>query len=332
MLTVEGQKSIVEVQEIKINLDAAPKDRWKPLMGHEKEINELLGYYLEDFEGAEVIFEMIKSYKDYWIPKSYQDEIEFISTISDFSSDQVLVANLYYDILKSYFGCTAFALETGDSLFHARNLDWHTENGILGKYTTVFDYQKNGTTLFKAVGWKGFVGVLSGMKPKNFSVTLNAILSNDAPIIAYPISFHLRDVLDGCANYSEARKSLETKEIASDCLLLLSGIKENEFAVIERTPTRFATRKGTDSIVVTNDYKLLEDSGKSSVDNILSTTSCGRFDRATELLRENSMSSIDHCLDVLKDESVQMNITVQQMVFDNRSGELKVFIPPNNYT
>ncbi|MEO0340608.1 MAG: C45 family peptidase [Bacteroidota bacterium] len=314
----------MEVQEMIINLDDHPKNRWSPVKGYEKEINELLGYYLKDLEGAAVVFDLIKTYADTFISQAYQEEIAFIAEVSDFSKEEVLVANLYYDILKSYFGCTAYAIDNRKELFHARNLDWHTENGLLSKYTTIFNFQKAGTTLFKSVGWKGFVGVLSGMKPQRFSVTLNAILSNDLPEIAYPISFFLRDVLEQCTDFAEAKQSLETKPIASDCLLLLSGISPNEFVVIERTPKRFATRAGENHIVVTNDYKILDNQVKPETGNILSSTSCGRYDRAANLLNTHMPVSIGDCLRVLQDGKVQMGITVQQMVFENRSGEMRV--------
>ena len=104
-----------------INLDDKPKDRWRHLRGCEVEINELLGYYLKDLEGVAVVFDLIKTYADAFIPQAYQEEIAYIAEISHFSKEEVLAANLYYDILKSYFGCTAFAVDIGKELFHARN-------------------------------------------------------------------------------------------------------------------------------------------------------------------------------------------------------------------
>lgn len=306
-----------------INLDLPPNERWNFLINYKSEINELLQYYLNDFEGGEFIFESIGGYKKEIISKEYLEEIEFISSISNFSPDQVLIANLYYDILKFYFGCTAFAVENNGNVLHSRNLDWWTENNILSDFSKIFLYQKNGKTIYKTVGWVGFVGALSGTKPKKFSLTLNAVLSNDNPEIALPVSFLLRDILNSANSFEEAKEKLEQTTIASDCLILLSGTDTNEMVVIERTPTRYATRTTKNKyICVTNDYKKLENNTKE--ESLLQSTSCNRFNRTQELLEKEIPTNPDKCFAILKDENVMMGITVQQMVFNNRTGEIEL--------
>jgi acid ceramidase/N-acylethanolamine-hydrolysing acid amidase len=187
----------------------------------------------------------------------------------------------------------------------------------------IFDYQKEGKTVFKTVGWPGFVGALSGIKPQKFAITLNAVLSEDQAALALPISFVLRDVLETCDSFSAAKTALENTPIICDCLLLLSGTKSNEKVVIERTPKRTETRMSEeDFIVATNDYKQLQNGHVAG--NILQATSCGRFDTATKLLRENKVQHEQQCLDVLQNENVMMGITVQQMVFTVNTGEIKL--------
>ena len=312
-----------------VNLDLPVKERWSFLFDYKTEINELLQYYLNDFEGGEFIFDSIGEYKKKIISSDYLEEIEFISSISDFSADQVLIANLYYDVLKFYFGCTAFAIERNNNIIHSRNLDWWTENNILSKYSKIFLFQKNGKTLYKTVGWIGFIGALSGTKPDKFSLTLNAVLSNDSPEIALPVSFLLRDVLNSANSFEEAKEKLERTTIASDCLILLSGTQANEMVVIERTPTRHATRFAENGfIIVTNDYKKLENNTKE--ESVLQATSCGRYNRAQELLLNELPTDFDQCFEILKDENVMMGITVQQMVFKNKSGEIKLIKTGDN--
>ena len=310
-------------EEYIINLDLPAAKRWLFLVDHKDEINELLQCYLSDFEGADFIFESIDDYKKHVVSKEFLEEIEFIASISKFSPDQVLIANLYYDILKFYMGCTAFAVENKGSILHARNLDWHTQNNLLSKHSKTFDFQRNGKTIFKTVGWLGFIGALSGVKPGKFSLTLNAVFSNDSPEIAAPVSFFLRDILDLSSSFEDAKERLEQTNIASDCLILLSGIKSNEMAVIERTPKRFATRLSENGFVtVTNDYKQLENS--ISQQSTLQSTSCQRYERTQELLNTKKATNLDECLLILKDEKVMMDITVQQMVFNNKTGEIKL--------
>ena len=321
----------MNIKEHIVNLDLPAEHRWDFLSDYHDEIDDLLECYLNDFEGAELIFESIDMYKELVIPQDYIKEASSIAAISKFSENEVFIANLYYDVLKFYFGCTAFAVTNESTVLHARNLDWHTENNLLSEHTRIFNYQRGGRTIFKTVGWVGFIGALSGIKPGSFSVTLNAVLSNDSPEIAYPISFLLRDVLDVCSNYEQALQKLQETTIASDCLLLLSGISSNEKAVIERTPKRQATRFSTGStIVVTNDYKELDNNETS--ESILQSTSCGRFDRASELINNNGIMNSSDCIKVLQDQNVMMGITVQQMCFNNTTGEIVVLKNAGNTT
>jgi acid ceramidase len=304
-----------------VNLDLPPSKRWEFLADYKNEIDELLHYYLTDFEGADLIFTGIGQYKKNIISQEYLEEIDYIASISRFSPDQVLIANLYYDILKFYLGCTAFATENNGTILHSRNLDWHTENNLLSKHSKIFDFQRQGKTVFKTVGWLGFIGALSGIKPGKFSLTLNAVLSNDSPEIALPVSFLLRDILDSSGSFEQAKTALENTVIASDCLILLSGTEASEMAVIERTPKRFSTRTSNNgSIIVTNDYKQLENN--TSGESILQSTSCGRYDRAEQLINTHFPKDSKDCLEILKDDDVMMNITVQQMVFNTKTGDI----------
>ena len=308
-----------------VNLDLPPEQRWQFLAECRFEMDELLQYYLNDFEEIEYIQEAIKHYRAAVISEEINREVEYISSISKFSSDEIMIANLYYDILKFYFGCTGIALYNRETVFHARNLDWHTENNLLAKHTQVFNFQKSGQTIFKTVGWPGFVGALSGTKPGKFSVSLNAILSDDQPEIAYPVSFLIRDVLNTQESFETAKSVLSQTEIVGDCLLLLSGVAKDELVVIERTPKRFEIREAVNNrIVVTNDYRKLEQSTVSNTNSILQETSCTRYDRSLELLNLKAPSSNQDCLQILSDENIKMGITVQQMAFNNITGELEV--------
>ncbi|MEN7549428.1 C45 family autoproteolytic acyltransferase/hydrolase [Rapidithrix thailandica] len=311
------------MEEHIVNLDLPVDKRWDFLRVYKEEMDALLECYLNDFRSAEYLFDSIHQYKQELVTFTYLEEIEFISSFSKFSTTEVLIANLYYDILKFYFGCTAFAVNHEDTILHARNLDWHTENNLLSRHSRIFNFQENGKTLFKTVGWAGFLGALSGVKPGKFSLTLNAVESDEPPEVAYPISFLLRDVLELSNSFQDAKEKLEKITIACDCLILLSGVTPDEKVVIERTPKRYATR-GTqeDFIVVTNDYKTLGNNVLTDDSSLLQATSCGRYDRAIELLQRAKPESAGECLHLLQDDKVQMEITVQQMVFNNKTGDV----------
>lgn len=314
------------METITINLDLPPEERWAFASAYRKDINELIACYLKDIEDYEVLFEeMIDAYRETFIPADYLKEIETLADCCDYSFNQVLFANLYYDMVKFAFACTAYACWTGDSIWHARNLDWWTENDALKKHTKLFNYTKGGRTVFQSVGWVGFAGVLSGFKPGHFALTLNAIVSEEAPNIAKPITFLLRELLEGDYSFETAQRALEETEIVCDCLLLLSGTRPDELLVIERTPTQSATRHAADGcIVVTNDYKAFSALEVAS-GTVLNTTSCGRFDQTQALLRQGFPSTAEACYRILNHEQVKMGITVQQMVFNTQQHRLQIF-------
>jgi hypothetical protein len=91
---------------------------------------------------------------------------------------------------------------------------------------------------YELVSWPGYIGALSGLAPGRFAVTLNAAISRERPSITRPVVLLIRPVLEACGTYCEALELLQRTPIAADCLLLLTGTRAGEMAVIERTSTR----------------------------------------------------------------------------------------------
>lgn len=312
------------METITINLDLPPRQRWHFAAQYAQEINEIIACYWIDIEDyVELLEEYLEEYKAHFIAPAFLEEIEGLAEHCAYSAQQILIANLYYDIVKFAFACTAFAVEVEGSVWHGRNLDWWTENEVLKKYTKLFQFTRGGQVVFESVSWMGFVGVLSGMQPQAFSVTLNAIVSEETPNIGKPVAFLLREVLEEKHSFEEAQQLLEKTSLISDCLLLLAGTKASELCVIERTPTQHSTRIASNkSIVVTNDYKSLE--VDSDNQNVLKDTSCGRYEQAQFLIEQSPPKDAAACFDVLNDKEVKMTITVQQMVFNARLGKVVV--------
>ncbi|MGH1336513.1 MAG: C45 family autoproteolytic acyltransferase/hydrolase [Aureispira sp.] len=305
---------------LEINLDLPPQERWHFAAQYTQEINEIIACYWVDIEDyLELIEVYLEDYKTVFISKDFWEEIKGLAKYCAYTADQILIANLYYDIVKFAFACTAFAVEVNGHIYHARNLDWWTENDVLKTHTKIFKFTRAGKTIFQSVGWIGFVGVLSGMKPNAFSVTLNAIVSDEVPNMGKPIAFLLREVLEGTYTFQQAKTILEETTLIGDCLLLLAGVKREELCVIERTPTQKVTRTTQETfILVTNDYKgMVQDSKNQSA---LKETSCGRYEQTKFLLEQRTPSGAKACFDVLSDKDVKMTITVQQMVFNTSLG------------
>lgn len=318
-----------QIPVVDVDLTRPPSERWRPLLPFVEPAKQLLAMYLTDLGGLTQFEPIIPLYREACVEPEYAAELAAIAAMADLSENEVLVGNLYYDAIKLVLGCTAFAVDTPNGPLHARNLDWWTENGLLSQHTLITNF-RNGATepLFQSVGWPGYIGTLSGLAPGRFAITMNAVLSTDPPALAQPIPFVLRTVCEKASSFTEAVDMLTTAELASDCLLLVTGTRRQEMVVIERTPTRAATRYPQSGyIVVANDYQALDAIDAHDTGQELQATSCGRYERAHALLSEELPQDAAACFKVLNDAWIKMRITVQQMVMSAALGSLDVGLP-----
>jgi len=278
--------------------------------------------YARELGGAESLRSLIGSYCDEFVEPRYAEEMAAIARIIGVSEEEVLIGNLYYDALKFVFSCSSFSVDTPTGPLHARNLDWWSENRALSRHTVIYNFHGAPAGPFQTVGWPGFLGVLSGMAPKRFAVTLNAVLSKEPPMLAPPVVLVMRSVFESSRSYEEAIEVLSSAKIASDCLFLITGPRAGQMAVIERTPTRAAVRNPEDGrIVVTNDYRVLRDVWIPE-DEEGRPTSCARYDRVAELLTARLPERPAESFDILDDAGVKNSLTVQQMAMSASLGVL----------
>lgn len=319
----------MSLPELHIDRSLPALERWQPLHRFTAQAKELLTIYLGDLGGIEQFGGMLTAYRDAFIEPEYAAELAAIAAIMGVSEEEALIGNLYYDAIKLVIGCTAFAVDTDAGPLHARNLDWWTDNGLLARDSIIVNYSQSAASRpFRAVSWPGYIGVLSGMAPGRFAITLNAVLSYDPPALAQPVTFLLRSVFETARTFDEAVDRLVSTEIASDCLILVTGTRQGEMAVIERTPTRAAVRWPKDGyIVVANEYVSLDNTAAQAVEQPLQVTSEDRYCRTTMLLAQYVPQDIAGCFAILCDPAVQMRITVQQMVMSASCNLLDVRVP-----
>lgn len=316
----------MSVPRIRVDLGDPPSERWRALAPFVREAREMTESYLKDLGDSALWASLVDAYRMAFVPPDIGAEVEAIAAMIDKTPGEVLIANLYYDAFRAIIGCTAFAVETPSGPLHARNLDWWTERNILSKHTILVDVIGAPAGPYTSVGWPGFLGVFSGVAQGRFAITLNAVLSEDTPQLAPSITLTLREVFETARTFDEAVDMLTSRTIASDCLLLVTGTENAERVVVERTSTRSATRRQEGGpLVVTNDYRRLEDTGGGGASQ-LHATACTRFDRALYLATVGAKDPAA-CLAVLKDPKVKMMITVQQMVLQASTGLAEVALP-----
>ena len=317
------------MEHVRINLDAPLEQKWLPLEPYIAEGREVCqafaaeaGMLLNGVSAA-----ALQAYAKLRLPRWFNDDVAALAELLDRPKVEVLIANLYYDGLKIYFdgigfGCSAVAVEKNGTIIHARNLDWPSEDNVLSRTSIVIDYARGGQVVYSVVAWPGYTSALSGVAHGKFSVTLNAVTSDErGSLTSIPVSLLIKGVLENEPDFDAAVEALSTRRIMSDCLLLVAGTEPGERVVIERTPRYYEHRhpaSASDPLVVTNHYVSFTEHqavDDEDLDSELSRTACSRYERLKELASNTRIRKPENYIRLLKDEDVIMDITAQHMVF-----------------
>jgi len=136
-------------------------------------------------------------------------------------------------------------------IYHVRNMDfwdgiWLTDH--LKNLTVTLDFQKGGKTQFYSTSFAGYVGILSGMKPGAFSISINtryypqhglknflyeiiaAVMEKNNSLV----SFLSREVMTNENNWAAAVDQLSNGALIADVYYTVGGVSANEGAVISR--------------------------------------------------------------------------------------------------
>jgi predicted choloylglycine hydrolase len=229
------------------------------------------------------------------------------------------------------FGCTAgISWIKGLGNTHLRNMDYDAEG--LGNATRIFEF-KQGKRKFITVGVLGMAGVLSGMLPKKYAVTINYAPTIEKPIFSgYEPLMLLREVFESCDSYEEAVAELKNTRLSTNVFYVVSGSKKGQACVIERTKRTSTVRKIKDNVLAqANHFNSTKNkkhnaylkcwSGKEWETDSLERQS--GLEKEIEMLKgQASLSRLGECLD---SEDVISSDTYQQMIFLTTKGEYKAW-------
>jgi len=174
-----------------INLDAPAKERWTHIIkAYESRLDQLLET-LDDILGtgslrslAETGFAAINKLGMIY----YSEEIAGIAAAANLPAGQIAILQIAYE---AFAACTSIVTNMNNrpdsdareqkqknndeevlEPFHIRTMDW--DMPALAALTIEVDFvHSNGALDFKATTWPGYVGVLTGMRPGAFSVSVN---------------------------------------------------------------------------------------------------------------------------------------------------------------
>src|SRR4029077_19247286 len=148
----------------------------------------------------------------------------------------VTVLNCAYELSHlrwpKLFGCTAgVRWVEGLGLVHVRTLDWPL--ATMGAATRLFHFRR-GARAFVAVGVPGHVGILSGMLPHAYSVTINWAPPAAFPTFDFGPPFLLRVTLERCDSYDSGVQTLTFTPLSTSVFFTVCGTEIDQACVIER--------------------------------------------------------------------------------------------------
>ncbi|XP_073654851.1 acid ceramidase isoform X1 [Tursiops truncatus] len=179
-----------------INLDLPPYKRWHELMVDKapalKVIVNSLKNMINAFEPSGKIVQLVDQKLPGLLgnfPGPFEEEMKGIAAVTEIPLGEIISFNIFYEFFTI---CTSIITEDKEGhLLHARNMDfgvflgWNVNNNTwvvteeLKPLTVNLDFQRNNKTVFKAAGFAGYVGMLTGFKPGLLSLTLNERFSTN---------------------------------------------------------------------------------------------------------------------------------------------------------
>jgi len=236
-----------------IDLDLPPMQRWAKICANEtyKAVMGNLLTALADFlDNSTAIEDLGKLINNYYYPQEYAQEIQGCAASMGVEYGWLSLVNLGYEVTEA---CTSIVAQTVDGkIYHVRNMDfwdgiWLTDH--LKNLTMTIEYQKGGKTQFYATSFAGYVGVLSGMKPGAFSISINtryypqhglknflyeviaAVMEKNNSLV----SFLSREVMTNENDWTSAVNQLSNGALIADVYYTVGGVSANEGAVISRS-------------------------------------------------------------------------------------------------
>uniref|UniRef100_A0A8D0DBA9 Acid ceramidase n=1 Tax=Sander lucioperca TaxID=283035 RepID=A0A8D0DBA9_SANLU len=234
-----------------VDLDLPPGKRWTALITDKKTdlvnmiqaIRDLANAFVPSGRLIELVDITLPLMVD-TLPNPFGDEIKGIAAVSGIPLGEVVLFNIFYEVFTV---CTSVVAEDNKgNLIHGRNLDfglfmgWDVKNKSwiisekLKPLVVNLDFKRNNQTVFKSTNFAGYVGMLTGIKPHIFTLTMNERFSLDGGYIGILewilgkrdgmwMSFLTRSVLENATSYEEAKSRLAQTKLLAPAYFILGG-------------------------------------------------------------------------------------------------------------
>ena len=321
-------------ETLHVEYDESGASDWAPLRAHADAAHDLISRFSEWVRSEKSWARVCTFAHD--SPNAWKEAIE-VSKITADEPDHVLAANIFYDTARLRCGCTAFAVDDEKGPLHAHCLDWEIEAEILMRNITFFKFENARKDRdFFSVGWPGFLGVLNGVAPGRFAVTLNAVWSDEILGRGEPLAYVIRKALATLSTFDEAVAFFAQVPLSCDCLLLVTGAHQGELVVVERTSNRYAVRRpDAGLLLLTNHYCVIRSgfSAPAYVETGHEPSGRGsreRYCKSMEQLSRRLPRTVESCLSVLAESPFLQSSTIWRSALRASSGQFLVAPPPFN--
>ncbi|KAF3852451.1 hypothetical protein F7725_005806 [Dissostichus mawsoni] len=220
-----------------VDLDSPPSKRWTALITDKKTdlvnmiqaIRDLANAFVPSGRLVELVDVTLPIMADTF-PKPFGEEMKGIAEVSGVPLGEVVLFNIFYEVFTV---CTSVVAEDKNgNLIHGRNLDfglfmgWDMKNKSwiisekLKPLVVNLDFKRNNQTVFKSTNFAGYVGMLTGIKPHLFTLTMNERFSLDGGYIG---------------DYEEAKTLLAQTKLLAPAYFILGGNQTGQGCIITRS-------------------------------------------------------------------------------------------------
>ena len=321
-----------------IDLDYPEAKRWAEVTLREKTVaSRLIAEAEMEFKRVPELLRWVFARLYQTFGGLYRGEMASWAEALGVSLGTVTILNCAYELSHlrwpKLFGCTAgVRWIDGLGMAHVRTLDWPLDT--MGAATRLFRFRR-GAREFVSVGVPGHVGVLSGMLPHAYSVTINWAPPASFPSFEFGPAFLLRDTLETCDSYEAAVRTLTQTPLSTSVFFTICGTEKDQACVVERTQQQASIRPMTGPALVQANHHVagrfarnneeLREVVEGEEEFSLEGSGC-RADVLTKALTEiHSPCTLRSAAEVLDIPTVRNKLTCQQMVFCPRTGEVTVW-------
>lgn len=108
------------------------------------------------------------------------------------------------------------------------------------------EFYRGGQFLYQATTWAGYIGILTAVRAKQYSVSINFrcchtgnLMTNISSAIrgGWPVAFCVRHVLENCDSFDNAVRTLSNERLVAPTYITIAGTSAGQGALITRDRT-----------------------------------------------------------------------------------------------